>query len=161
MKIDVKAVAVTLNKIMEYELAGTVRYTHYSLMTYGYNRIPIVSWLRGQATESLAHAQQAGELITQLGEHPSLGIGPLLETHKHDIGDILRESMQHERDALKLYYQLLEQVKDKSIQVEEYAREMIMQEEQHLGEVDKMLRSPGEIAAFANRVEPKAPLRKR
>ena len=145
MKIDIKTVAATLNKIMEYELAGTVRYTHYSLMTYGYNRIPIVSWLRGQATESLTHATAAGELITQLGEHPSLGIGPLLETHKHDIGDILRESLQHERDALKLYYKLLEQVQDKSVQIEEYAREMIMQEEQHLGEVDKMLRKPGDI----------------
>jgi bacterioferritin len=145
MKFDTKAVAATLNKIMEYELAGTVRYTHYSLMTYGYNRIPIVSWLRGQATESLTHAQQAGELITQLGEHPSLGIGPLLETHKHDIGDILRESLEHERSALALYYQLLEQVEGKSVQVEEYAREMIMQEEAHLGEVDKMLRKPGDI----------------
>ncbi len=145
MKIDDKAVAATLNKIMEYELAGTVRYTHYSLMTYGYNRIPIVSWLRGQATESLAHATAAGELITQLGEHPSLAIGPLLETHQHDVGDILRESLQHEREALELYYKLLEQVKDKSVQIEEYARDMIMQEEQHLGEVDKMLRKPGDI----------------
>jgi bacterioferritin len=148
MKIDVKAVAATLNKIMEYELAGTVRYTHYSLMTYGYNRIPIVSWLRGQATESLTHATAAGDLITQLGEHPSLGIGPLLETSKHDIGDILRESMQHERDALGFYYRLLEQVEGKHVQIEEYAREMIMQEEQHLGEVDKMLRKPGDIAKF-------------
>jgi bacterioferritin len=145
MKLDTKTVAATLNKIMEYELAGTVRYTHYSLMTYGYGRIPIVSWLRDQATESLAHAQAAGELITQLGEHPSLGIGPLLETHKHDIGDILRESLEHERDALKHYYKLLEQVEGKSVQIEEYARAMIMQEEQHLGEVDKMLRKPGDI----------------
>ena len=150
MKIDVKAVAATLNKIMEYELAGTVRYTHYSLMAYGYNRIPIVSWLRGQATESLTHATAAGELITQLGEHPSLGIGPLLETSKHDIGDILRESMQHERDALKHYYSLLEQVEGKNVQIEEYAREMIMQEEQHLGEVDKMLRKPGDIGKFGH-----------
>ena len=150
MKIDVKAVAATLNKIMEYELAGTVRYTHYSLMTYGFGRIPIVSWLRGQATESLAHATAAGELITQLGEHPSLGIGPLLETSKHDIGDILRESMQHERDALAHYYKLLEQVEGKSVQLEEYAREMIMQEEQHLGEVDKMLRKPGDIGKFGH-----------
>ena len=145
MKLDTKAVAATRNKILEFELAGTVRYTHYSLMTYGYNRIPIVKWLNEQAAESLAHAQAAGELITQLGEHPSLAIGPLLETHKHDIGDILRESLQHEREALALYYKLLEQVKDQSVQIEEYAREMIMQEEQHLGEVDKMLRKPGDI----------------
>jgi bacterioferritin len=145
MKIDTKAIAATLNKILEYELAGTVRYTHYSLMTYGYNRIPIVSWLRSQATEALDHATQAGEIITQLGEHPSLAIGKLLETHKHDIGDILRESLQHERESLELYYKLLEQVQGKSIQIEEYARAMIKTEEEHLGEVDKMLRKPGDI----------------
>lgn len=145
---NTKAVIAALNKIMEYELAGTVRYTHYSLMTYGYGRIPIVSWLRSQATESLAHATAAGELITQLGGHPSLGIGPLLETSKHDIGDILRESMQHERDALAHYYKLLKLVEGESVQLEEYAREMIMQEEQHLGEVDKMLRRPGDIDKF-------------
>lgn len=144
MKLDTKAVAATLNKIMEYELAGTVRYTHYSLMTYGFGRIPIVSWLRSQATEALTHAQAAGELITQLGEHPSLAIGPLLETHKHDIGDILRESLAHERETLTLYHKLLEQAGG-SILIEEYARQMISQEEQHLGEVDKMLRKPGDI----------------
>jgi len=148
MKLNTKAVAATLNKIMEFELAGTVRYTHYSLITYGYDRIPIVNWLREQATEALAHAQAAGELLTQLGEHPSLSIGPLLETHKHDIGDILREAVQHERDTLALYHKLLKQAEGKSILVEEYAREMIRTEEQHLGEVDKMLRRPGDIGKF-------------
>jgi bacterioferritin len=148
MKLNTKSVTATLNRIMEYELAGTVRYTHYSLMTFGYGRIPIASWLRSQATESLTHAQQAGEMITQLGEHPSLGIGPLLETHKHDIGDILRESMQHERETLALYYKLLKLVEGKSVMIEEYARGMISTEEQHLGEVDKMLRKPGDIGKF-------------
>ena len=85
-----------LNKIMELELAGVVRYTHYSLMVFGYNRIPIVSWLKGNADESLAHAYKAGEFVTMLGGHPSLKIGPLLETSKHDIGDILRESLEQE-----------------------------------------------------------------
>ena len=69
-----------LNRILEAELAGVVRYTHYSFLVYGYNRIPIVSWLREQASESLLHAQQAGEMITHLGAYPSLTIGPLLDT---------------------------------------------------------------------------------
>ena len=30
--------------------------------------------MREQATESLDHANRAGELITQFGGHPSLGI---------------------------------------------------------------------------------------
>lgn len=84
---------IALNSIMEAELAGVVRYTHYSLMVFGYNRIPIVSWLKSNAEEGLLHAQKAGELVTLLGGHPSLKIGALLETEKHDIGDILRESL--------------------------------------------------------------------
>lgn len=144
-------VVALLNRIMESELAGVVRYTHYSLMVFGYNRIPIISWLRGQADESLAHAHKAGELITHLGGHPSLGIGPLLETHNHDVGDILRESLAHEGAALQLYRELLKEVEGVSVMLEEYAREMIYTEELHLGEVDKMLRKPGDVAAFVER----------
>jgi bacterioferritin len=136
---------------MEMELAGVVRYTHYSLMVYGYNRIPIVSWLRGEAQTSMAHATEAGELVTQLGAHPSLGIGPLLETHEHEIGAILRESLEHEQASLALYKQLLKAVTGESVLLEEYARKMIAEEEQHLGEVDKMLRTPGDIQAFSAR----------
>ncbi len=143
-------VLALLNRIMESELAGVVRYTHYSLMVFGYNRIPIISWLREQATESLAHAHQAGELITHLGGHPSLAIGPLLETHRHDIGDILRESLGHERAALQLYRELLKEVEGSSVMLEEYARTMIYTEELHQGEVDKMLRKPGDLAVFSS-----------
>lgn len=137
-----------LNKIMEFEMAGVVRYNHYALMVFGYNRIPIVSWLRSEADSSIIHAQEAGEMITALGGHPSLGIGPLLETHKHDIGDILRESLEQEGQAKQLYYDLLELVKDNSVMLEEYARRMIFEEEMHEAEVNKMLRKPGDIKAF-------------
>ena len=137
-----------LNKILELELAGVVRYTHYSLMVFGYSRIPIVSWLKGNGDESLAHAQKAGEFVTMLGGHPSLKIGPLLETHKHDIGDILRESLEQERSTLDAYYELLKLTEGKDVALEEYAREMILLEEMHLDEVNKMLRRPGDIEAF-------------
>jgi len=120
--IDKSKVVGLLNKILEAELAGVVRYTHYSFMVFGYNRIPIVPWLREQATESMTHATAAGEIITALGEHPSLSIGPLLETHKHDVGDILREALENERTGLQLYKDLLGQVEDKALWIEEYAR---------------------------------------
>jgi len=137
-----------LNKIMELELAGVVRYTHYSLMVYGYNRIPIVGWLKGNADESLLHAHKAGELVTLMGGHPSLKIGPLLETERHDLGDILRESLEHEKASIAAYYELLTATEGKSVLLEEYAREMIMNEELHLDEVNKMLRKPGELQPF-------------
>src|SRR5687767_6496156 len=117
-------------------------------MVFGYTRIPIVAWLREQATESIGHAQQAGEMITLLGEHPSLSIGKLLETHRHDVGDILREALENERAGLALYRKLHDLVVGRSVLLEEYARTLITQEEMHVAEVDKMLRQPGDVAAF-------------
>lgn len=88
-------------------------------------------------------------MITQLGGHPSLGIGPLLETHKHDIGDILRESLEHEAAALHLYRALFKEAEGKSVMLEEYARNMIYTEELHQGEVNNMLRKPGDVSIFS------------
>ncbi len=146
---DPQKVTAALNAILEMELAGVVRYTHYSLMVFGHARIPIVSWLHKEAEESLAHAQEAGELLTSLGGHPSLKIGQLLETHRHDIHDILQESLEHEREGLGQYHSLLDLVAGRSVLLEDYARKMIQREEMHLSEVEKMLRRPGELKPAA------------
>ena len=145
---DRAAAVKLLNHIMEAELAGVVRYTHYALMVFGHNRIPIVSWLRNEATTCLTHANEAGELVTHFGDHPSLKIGSLLETHKHGINDILVESLAAEKAGLALYKQLHDMVVDRSVLLEDYARRMIAEEELHIGEVNKMLRKPGEIEQF-------------
>ena len=132
-----------LNEIMEYELAGVVRYTHSSLMVSGPYRIPIVTFLKEQASESLMHAQQAGELIVGLDGHPSLRIAKIKETHRHSIKDILEEGLEHELHALSLYKQLLAGVADVSVYLEEYARSMIGEEEQHSLELKAMLKDFG------------------
>jgi len=143
---ETSQVAATLNRILELELAGLVRYLHYSFMVFGHTRIPIVAWLRGQASEAQTHAILAGEHITSLGGHPSLKIGPLLETHKHNIDEILREAQTHEQEGLVQYRELNEAVAGRNIMLEEYARAQIAAEEAHLAEIGKMLRKPGSIA---------------
>ncbi len=135
-----ETVIAQLNKILECELAGVVRYTHYALMVFGHNRIPIVKWLRDQAAESLNHASIAGEHITTLDGHPSLKIGKLIETQKHSLNAILTESLEHEESQLQNLYDLLKLVEDKSVYIEEYARGMIEEEENHVAEVKKMLK---------------------
>ncbi len=150
-KIDKDQVVGVLNRLLEAELAGVVRYTHYSFLVFGFGRIPIVSWLREQANESLLHAQQVGEWITTLGAYPSLVIGPLLDSHKHDIAAMLRESLETEGNALELYRELLALVEGRSVALEEFARQMIHAEELHSAEVDKMLRKPGDLAPFSQR----------
>ena len=145
-KAEIAQVVGILKHILELELAGLVRYLHYSFMIFGHNRIPIVAWLRSQAVESQTHAVQAGEHITALGEHPSLKIGPLLETHKHNVDEILREALAHEQEGLAEYRKLLVLVAGRSILREEYARAQIAAEEAHAAEIGKMLRKPGSIA---------------
>jgi len=144
-KADTAKVVETLNRILELELAGLVRYLHYSFMIFGHNRIPIVAWLRTQADESQAHAVRAGEHITSLGGHPSLKIGSLLETHKHNVDEILREALTHEQEGLQEYRRLLDLVAGRNIMLEEYARRQIAAEEEHAAEIGKMLRKPGSI----------------
>jgi len=142
---DVERTLQLLSQIMEFELAGVVRYTHYSLMVTGPNRIPIVTFMKGQATESLLHAQQAGEILTGLGGHPSVTIAPIKESFKHSMKAILEESLAHEQRALDLYKTLLDTVEDGSIYLEEFARTQIGQEELHGLELRKMLRDIGVV----------------
>ncbi|MEC4985690.1 MAG: ferritin-like domain-containing protein [Oscillatoria sp. PMC 1068.18] len=139
-ELDREKTIELLNEIMQFELAGVVRYTHYSLMVTGPNRIPIVQFFQEQATESLTHAQQVGEILTGLEGHPTQTIAPIEETFKHELEAILTESLNHESKALDLYKALLDVVQDASIYLEEFARGMIGQEELHNIEIKKMLR---------------------
>ena len=139
-EINSKEVCDILNSIMEYELAGVVRYTPSSMMVTGPYRLPIVSFLKEQAAESLMHAQLAGEKIAGLDGHPSQKIAKIKETNRHTIKDILEESLEHELHALSLYKKLLKSVENKSIYLEEYARAQIGEEEQHSLELKIMLK---------------------
>ena len=138
--VNSKDVCDILNEIMEYELAGVVRYTHSSMMVSGPYRLPIVSFLKEQAAESLLHAQLAGEKIAGLDGHPSQKIAKIEETNRHTIKDILEESLEHELHALSLDKKLLKCVEHKSVYLEEYARAQIGEEEQHSLELKIMLK---------------------
>ena len=138
-----KAIHV-LDDIMKVELAGVVRYTHYSVMVTGPNRMPLVEFFKAQAMESLTHAQAAGEILTGLGGHPSMAIEPIEESHDHAIGALIEESYLHEQKALGLYKELLSAVDDQSVYLEEYARGMVGQEELHAMELKKMLSNYGD-----------------
>ena len=142
-ELDIKKTCQILDNIMKYELAGVVRYTHSSMMVSGPHRIPIVDFLKEQANESLLHAQQAGEILTGLDGHPTQNIAKIKETNRHTIKDILEESLEHEMHAVDLYKNLLSLVEDRSVYLEEYARGMIGEEEQHSLELKKMLKDFG------------------
>ncbi len=128
-----------LDKFLEAELSGVVRYLHYSFMIFGANRIPITKWFRDHATEGFDHAVIIGEKITALGGHPSLKVKPVPETNKHNVMDILKESLEYEHEALNLYYDLLTEVEG-NVPLEEMVRQQIQTETAHIEEVEKMTR---------------------
>ena len=138
--VNKEVVIKKLTEIFDLELSGVIRYTHYSLMIFGPNRLPLISFFKEQAKESLAHANLAGEHITGLGGHPPLNIKEIKETFKHDISEILKETLAHEKLAIQTYYELLGIIDGQSVYLEEYARSMIGQEELHALEVEKMLK---------------------
>ncbi len=138
--MDKNAIIKKLSEIFTLELSGVIRYTHYSLMIVGYNRLPLIDFFKAQASESLDHANLAGEYLTGLGGHPPLEISDIEETFNHSIRDILKETLEHEKTAIKVYYELLSLIDGKSVYLEEYARSMIGQEELHALEVEKMLK---------------------
>ena len=138
--LNTKKVIEVLNTIEQCELSGVVRYTHYALMITGRDRLTLTEYFKTQASESLTHAQDAGELVTGLGGHPSLEISIIEESNKHRAIDLLNESLEHELKAVSLYKELLTVVNGESVYIEEYARGMIKIEEVHGLEIKKMLK---------------------
>jgi bacterioferritin len=138
-KFDVDRVTEQLNRILQMELAGVIYYTHYSFMIYGHARIPITQWLQENATESLAHAQEAGQMIMRLHKRPDLGIAKLPTARHNTIDQILAESVEREEAGVQLYRDLMDMVKDKSIALEEYAQRLVAAEVVHIREMELML----------------------
>ena len=138
--IDTEQMIPVLNNLMKAELAGVVRYTHYSLVITGPNRLPLVEFMKAQASESLLHAQQVGEILTGLGGHPEQGIATIEESHDHSLETVLKESIDHEHRALLLYKTLLKLSENNSVYLEEFARTQIGEEEMHVIELHKLLR---------------------
>ncbi len=138
-KPENKEVMECLEQIFQAEMAGIMRYLHYSFMVMGYNRIPIQKWFRDQAQESMDHATVIGEKITSLGGHPSVVSARVEESHVHSVDQILQESLKFEGETLKLYEKLVRLSAD-NIALEELARGFVRVEAEHLDEVIKMLK---------------------
>lgn len=128
-----------LDRILEAELSGVVRYLHYSFMIFGPNRIPITKWFRDHADEGMQHAVTIGEKITALGGHPSVKVMNVPETNKHSVMEILEESLHFEEKTLSEYHAVLTLIEE-DIALEETIRKLIHNETEHIEEVKKMIR---------------------
>jgi bacterioferritin len=138
MDTNKKALEI-LSKIFEAEMAGIIRYLHYSFMIMGHNRIPIQKWFRDQANEAMTHSVMVGEKITSLGGHPPMITAKIEESNVHSVDQILKESLHFEEETLSLYRELVRNAGE-DIALEEMARQFVQMEVEHCDEVKKMLR---------------------
>ena len=98
-----------------------------------------------ESSDRVAGARElAGEEVTTLGAKVSLSIGELVGTHHTTVDEMMQEMLIHEQHGIELYHRLLAQTEGRSVSLEEFARQMIRNEELHLSEINKMLRKRGD-----------------
>jgi bacterioferritin len=139
-----KAVIAQLNRILALELEGANRFMHHSFMVFGLSRQPIVTYLRAQSAESMTHAALIGEKIVSLGGHPTVRVEANWEPEGHSLREMLDVNLKAEKKALGEYQKLLKLIPRGEVALEEMARDMIRQEQEHLEELEKYLRAPKE-----------------
>ena len=133
-----------LNKDLEREMAGIVRYLHHSFIVFGPHRGPLVEMFRTQATESMTHAIQLGEKITALGGHPTVRVEQVFEPGDQTIEEMIEEDLKAERTQLELYTQQLREFSDENLPIKLMLEQVIIAEQTHVDEMEKYLRTSNE-----------------
>jgi len=130
-----------LNKDLEREMAGIVRYLHHSFIVFGPNRAPLIQMFRAQATESMAHAIQLGEKITALGGHPTVRVDQVFEPGDQSVEEMLAEDLKAEKVQLELYTGQLKEFGEENLPMKLMLEQIIIAEQTHVEDIEKYLRT--------------------
>lgn len=136
-----KKLVEELNKDLEKEMAGIVRYLHHSFIVFGPHRGPLVQMFRNQAQEAVNHAIQLGEKITALGGHPTVKVEQVFEPGYQTIEDMLAEDLEAEKKQLELYTKQLRDLGDDNLPLKLMLEQIIVSEQNHVEEIEKYLRT--------------------
>lgn len=135
---------MALNKDLEKEMAGIVRYLHHSFIIFGPDRGPLVQMFRAQATESMNHAVQLGEKITALGGHPTVKVEQVFEPGHQTVEEMLAEDLEAEKKQLQLYIDQLRELGDENLPMKLMLEQIVVDEQTHVEEIEKYLRTSNE-----------------
>ncbi|BAZ04679.1 ferritin-like domain-containing protein [Calothrix sp. NIES-3974] len=141
-KLSHQEILELLQNIVEFELAGAIRYTHYSLLVIDCQKSPIIDFLREQATESLEHAQRAGKFFISLGGIPKPRIASLEQPTDYSIQEILAASIAHENRAIAMYKSLFDGIDETDAtyqEIRQFAQNMLTEESSHHQEMQAVL----------------------
>ena len=90
-----------LNQILTLEYTAILQYTHETFLLSGTERPQYLQMFRGEATESLTHAQLIGEKIVALGGVPTTEIGEIAVAS--DLRTMLENNLKLEPAAVAAY----------------------------------------------------------
>jgi bacterioferritin len=129
-----------LQAALDAEMDGVALYVHLSCRVFGPRIEEIVTFLRAQAAESLLHAQNLGDRMTDVGAVPRIRMREAPGSEPRTLDEVLRVALVHERRAVELYREVMENAGD-DIAMEEFARGMVAAESAHATHMEKMLRT--------------------
>lgn len=127
-----------LNELFAEEIEAGIRYLHLAATVKGLDRLLVHKTLLEHMQETFQHAQAIADKILQMGGVPGLELRLSLPPQKTSAAEAIRTALAFEQAALDGYRELLEKVKD-NVELEEFIREQISVESQHVAELALLL----------------------
>lgn len=146
MTSQLEQAACLLNQILEARLSGVIRYTNYSLMISGRDRLTFSNFFTEQTNHSLRQAQEVGRILMALNERPTLSSDFAPEPSRQSAQEMLLRSLNHERQLLHLHRDLLQTVQCNNAALEDFAMRTLLGSEASCRQFSHLL---GEIEASA------------
>jgi bacterioferritin len=138
MQMATKQIIDSLNKALGCELAGFIQYMQQSFLLTGLDRQLFLEFFRAQSAEAQLHVVRVGDKIIALGGVPVVEPGVIRQAT--EIGGMLENSLQLERDAMAAYMAAWEACDDSHKATKFQLEGWIGDEQMHIEELEKLTR---------------------
>ncbi|MGH9941002.1 MAG: ferritin-like domain-containing protein [Pyrinomonadaceae bacterium] len=126
----------SLNRALSLELAGIIQYMQHSFLVTGVEREVYRGFFRDQSEEAQDHAKMLGDKVVALGGVPT--VEPAMIRQSTDLAEMLRQDLELEREAMKVYNEAWEACTDAERATRFLLEERIAQEQLHIDELEKL-----------------------
>ena len=129
-----------LNELFAEELEAGLRYLCLASSLKGLDRLLVRDTMLENMNETLEHAQAIANRILQLGSVPQLELKLSIPPERTNAQEAIRTALAFEQAALDSYRELLEKLEGSDdIALEEFVREQVAVESQHVSELYTLL----------------------